>query len=113
MSFFKENDDRIDITEKEVELMELLDTVGVNYRRVVEPVKISITTEKTTVPATELEQFYLEEKAQDKEVDEGTILINEKKVISEEYFSEFYEPYVDENGNVIEDMDLILWQKRK
>ena len=42
MSFFKENYDRIDITEKEFELMELLDNVGVNYRRVVEPVKISI-----------------------------------------------------------------------
>ena len=102
--FLKANDERTDITEKEVELSELFNNVGINYRRKTEPEKISITTKPKFVSPSQLELFYSDGNAEEKEVPAGTILSNDKTIIPEDYFSENYEPYVDEEGNVIEGM---------
>lgn len=104
MGFYDPQSGIIDISDKKRYIEEYFDKDGIDYREKVIPECITITHKPTEIPASPRELFYSDGTAKGKIVPAGTILSNDKLEIEKETFKERYKPYIDEAGNVIENM---------
>ena len=104
MGFYDPQSGIIDISTKEIYIGECFDKDGIDYREKVKPECITITHEPTEIPASPTKLFYSDGTAKGRIVPAGTILSGGKLEIKKEIFEEQYEPYIDEAGNVIENM---------
>ena len=92
---------KVNILQESDYLKKLFKSEGVLYRKKTPPVVVEPAKEEILVPACDKETFYSSEEATYRFVDEGTLLVDGLFPITRERLFGEYEPFEDENGEVL------------
>ena len=98
---FKDDGTKVNISDSSyyLTIRKLFDEEGITYKQKNDLVKIIRTSEPRII-----DLFYSVGTTVNRIVPEGTLLLNDTSVITEEQFKKKYEPFTDEDGNVVKDM---------